>query len=161
MDFAHGAVASAASRLSAAASFWGHKLRTSIGGESGRFGAVLAGLAGAVAGAAAGLALGAAGVWIVRTVGSDSSSWTDLGVAAVAVVVAAPLLSVVGALVALRLRTGRAVARPIPMTAAVVVALAVGGALIGSGVGRFSLAVVGAAVGLAVASALDRERARR
>jgi hypothetical protein len=118
--------------------------------------AVLIGIGGAVAGASIGIGLAIVGVWAVRTFGSDPSSWADLGVAAVALVVATPVLTVIGTLIALRVGTGRAIARPIAMTAAMATVVGAVGALIGSGVTRFSLALVGAALGLAAASAFDR-----
>ena len=117
---------------------------------------VLIGLVGAAAGAVAGVALGAGGVLLVRAVGSDSSSWADLGIAAVALVVVAPLLAVVGTVVALRMATGRAIARPAAMTVAVAGVFSIAGALFGTGAIRFTLAVLGSAFGLIVAGALDR-----
>jgi hypothetical protein len=117
-------------------------------------------LAGATLGALAGLGLGFGSALAVRVFGSSESSLADLGVAAFSLVVVAPLLAVAGALIALRLRTGHAVPRPLWMTTGIATTLAVGGALLGSGVFRWSLAVVGVAVGIAFAAVFDREAER-
>lgn len=129
--------------------------------RSRRLRAVLIGLGGAVIGGAIGVALGAGGVWAVRTFSSDSSSWADLGVAAVALVIVAPLLTVVGALIALRIGTGRAIARPPAMTALMAAVVGAAGAFLGSGVTRFSLAVIGVGLGIAAAGGFDRAPVER
>lgn len=130
-------------------------MRTSSSNRSGRLGAVVVAAVGAVLGAAAGVGIGIGGALLSRALNSDGPSWQDLGIAAFGLVLLAPVLAVVGTLLALRLRTGRAIPRPLLLATTLGVVGAAAGALIGDGVFRWTLGGLGVAVGLVVAAGLD------